>query len=161
MDTTSVQALIDTRSEVERWANESVEVRIYLKFPVESYCLRLSQFHFSSVRSPWTRRALVAGGFGFERPRGSSPAEVTSVVPPFENLRDDRDQDNKVDDSEQLYGRRDGSRESGSSQEYINESALTLDDMPFFHFDLATAVRAAERNTGTSPSGRSSVMEKK
>ena len=39
------------------------------------------------------------------------------------------------------------------------EAPIVPEDTPFFHFDLATAVRAAERVSETSPSA--SIVEKK
>ncbi len=47
LDTTGVQNLIDLRNVVEKWADAPVE------------------FHFAAVLAPWTRRALIAGGFGY------------------------------------------------------------------------------------------------
>ncbi|KAJ3558108.1 hypothetical protein NM688_g1116 [Phlebia brevispora] len=61
VDTTAVQALIDTRTEIERWTNHPVE------------------FHFATVLSPWIRRALVAGGFGTGA-RLNGPTEIAQVV---------------------------------------------------------------------------------
>ncbi|KAI5823724.1 sulfate permease [Schizophyllum commune Tattone D] len=72
IDTTAVQSLIDTRSEIERWTNAPVE------------------FHFASILSPWIRRALVAGGFGFgarAHDAGRSH-EVAPVVPYRDGLRE-------------------------------------------------------------------------
>ncbi|KAG9318408.1 sulfate transporter family-domain-containing protein [Chiua virens] len=62
IDTTAVQALIDTRSEVERWAAAPVE------------------FHFASILSPWIQRALIAGGFGSGSLPAELPREVAAVV---------------------------------------------------------------------------------
>lgn len=62
IDTTGVQNLVDARKEVEKWADRHVE------------------FHFSGILSPWTRRALIAGGFGRAHgPHGTAP-EVAPVV---------------------------------------------------------------------------------
>lgn len=63
IDTTGVQALVDTRSEVERWVGGPVE------------------FHFATLLSPWIRRALVAGGFGTGDSRLSDLAEIAGIVP--------------------------------------------------------------------------------
>ena len=53
-----MQALVDTRNEVERWANRSIE------------------FHFAGVLSPWIKLALVAYGFGTGEPLARIPAEI-------------------------------------------------------------------------------------
>ena len=63
LDTTGVQNLIDTRKEVEKWADRPVE------------------FHFTGILSPWIRRALIAGGFGIGRTRHGSAMEIAPVVP--------------------------------------------------------------------------------
>ena len=65
VDTTSVQALVDARGEIERWADHPVE------------------FHFSSILSPWIRRSLVGGGFGYDhQSRPDSRRHDVATVPP-------------------------------------------------------------------------------
>ncbi|TFY76919.1 hypothetical protein EWM64_g7091 [Hericium alpestre] len=61
IDTTAVQALIDTRNEIERWTDRPVE------------------FHFATILSPWIRRALVAGGFGTGRGASANLREIAPV----------------------------------------------------------------------------------
>ncbi|KAI6036674.1 sulfate transporter family-domain-containing protein [Pisolithus microcarpus] len=78
IDTTAVQALIDTRNEVQRWVNHPVE------------------FHFASVLSPWARRALIAGGFGTGTPVSDIPPEIAPVVPYRGCLRGDWGRDDKI-----------------------------------------------------------------
>ncbi|KAJ6493233.1 sulfate transporter family-domain-containing protein [Mycena sanguinolenta] len=123
IDVTAVQALIDTRNEVERWADHPVE------------------FHFATLRSPWIRRALIAGGFGTGVPSSRVPLEIAKVVP-YREL-----QDNTV----QL--RRDPDVEAGDKISKVPESpAPSLEgcapvietDTPFFHVDIAAAVHTAE-----------------
>ena len=63
LDTTGVQNLVDTRKEVEKWADRPIE------------------FHFSGILSPWIRRALIAAGFGHGQPRHGTALEVAPVVP--------------------------------------------------------------------------------
>lgn len=113
------------------------------------------QFHFSSVLSPWTRRALVAGGFGFSHPHRSSPTEVSPVIPSYEDLHDENKHENWISDTE---GQTVESSSGLPNERLVDESALNLDDLPFFHFDLASAVAAAERDE--TPSTRSSVLKK-
>ncbi|KAK0522149.1 Sulfate permease 2 [Tilletia horrida] len=59
VDTTSIQALIDVRRQLERYAGHPVE------------------FHFASILSPWIRRGLLAGGFG----TGSAERRITEIAP--------------------------------------------------------------------------------
>ncbi|GBE82467.1 Probable sulfate permease [Sparassis crispa] len=122
IDTTAVQALIDTRTELERWADHPIE------------------FHFATILSPWIRRALIAGGFGTGVASSSIPLEIAPVVP----YRGGR----KVPTPDKLHD-----EESGGSiqqvpshlQDVEDESEpISLVDTPFFHFDLISAVRAAE-----------------
>ncbi|KAI1662744.1 sulfate permease [Daldinia decipiens] len=55
VDATSVQALIDVRNQLDRYTQpDTVE------------------WHFANVRNAWTRRALVAAGFGFLQPKGDA-----------------------------------------------------------------------------------------
>ncbi|KAI0095346.1 sulfate permease [Daldinia grandis] len=57
VDATSVQALIDVRNQLDRYTQpDTVE------------------WHFANVRNAWTRRALVAAGFGFLLPKGDAEA---------------------------------------------------------------------------------------
>lgn len=67
LDTTGVQNLIDLRREVEKWADQPVE------------------FHFAAILAPWTRRALIAGGFGYGGKR-DLVAEIAPAVPPVDAL---------------------------------------------------------------------------
>jgi len=123
VDMTSVQALIDTRREVERWTNHPVE------------------FHFASILSPWIRRALVAAGFGFDhRIQSPRPHDVATIVPyDHPQLRSpipkDVEAGNSKDilDSDPVYGR----------EQHGEASAVPI-DTPYFHLDLAEAVAAAE-----------------
>ncbi|KAI0781182.1 sulfate permease [Trametes elegans] len=126
IDTTAVQALIDTRNEVERWADKPVE------------------FHFATILSPWIRRALIAGGFGTGV--SNAPAEIAPVVP----YRGGRTlpEKHKVVDIEAID-------EEGVD---VSEAPIVPEDTPFFHFDLTSAVRAAE--AGLAPLGYAHQSER-
>lgn len=131
IDTTGVQALVDTRIEVERWADRRVE------------------FHFANILSPWIRRGLVAGGFGIGQTSLSVPKEVAPIVPyedlPHEGTHDTSDVESGV------------KRHVSSIRSRSSRVPATLDATPFFHFDLESAVRAAESGlTYQYASGRSS-----
>ncbi|THG97802.1 hypothetical protein EW026_g4262 [Hermanssonia centrifuga] len=146
IDTTGIQALVDTRNEVERWADRTIE------------------FHFSSILSPWIRRSLVAAGFG----RGDSTSYIRHEVAPVTRFHDDfiadpehvdKDrqkqtaQAHRLPDPEEIITevRPSSSRTSSEfTYEGPEESSpkstarLVHAITPFFHFDLAAAVRAAE-----------------
>ncbi|KAI0818831.1 sulfate permease [Irpex lacteus] len=138
IDTTAVQALVDTRDEVERWANHPVE------------------FHFATVLSPWIRRALIAGGFGIGR-KGRTPAEIAPVVD-LGDVRNVEDQDNDSDNAtgekidlesnrqQPITELRRGSSSSNSDAAITYGQPISLENTPFFHFDVVAAVKAAEGN---------------
>ncbi|KAI5124536.1 hypothetical protein M0805_003059 [Coniferiporia weirii] len=137
IDTTGVQALVDTRTEVERWADRSIE------------------FHFANVLSPWIRRALVAGGFGIGRPSAGVPAEIAPVVPATYDDSDREDfKKSPSDDPESNIKRRTlkSTANSDLSRAFNLNNSVGSSATPFFHFDLETAVKAAELGTPT-PSG--------
>lgn len=128
IDTTAVQALIDARTEIERWTD----------YPVE--------FHFATILSPWIRRALVAGGFGHGTSHSKIPREIAAVVP----YRDGRSPDD-------ISIRATSDLESGDAKANIREEGQSIDNIweplmsshtPFFHLDLTSAVRAAESGLG-------------
>ncbi|KAF7338482.1 Sulfate permease [Mycena venus] len=129
VDVTAVQALIDTRNEVERWADHPVE------------------FHFATLLSPWIRRALVAGGFGTGETSSRVPRDFAQVVP-YRELHDS----NPAAELHRLE--RDSDVEAGDKISKVPESPdpsslegyapVVETDTPFFHLDLAAAVRAAE-----------------
>ncbi|SJL01238.1 related to sulfate permease II [Armillaria ostoyae] len=115
IDTTAVQALIDTRNEIERWTDHPVE------------------FHFATILSPWIRRALVAGGFGVGQ---RVPQEIAAVVPYRD--RTTAPSEPREGDVETSDWKQDRNSSASVSQD---DSALQT---PFFHFDLVSAVHAAE-----------------
>jgi solute carrier family 26 (sodium-independent sulfate anion transporter), member 11 len=124
VDTTSVQALVDTRDQIERWADDPVE------------------FHFASILSPWIRRSLVAAGFGYDR--RSLPNcrrhDVTTVSPPYDVLHvgpSSTDMDARETKEVQFPDPSYGTVDRG-------EVSTVQVDTPFFHLDLAEAVAAAE-----------------
>ncbi|KLO18575.1 high affinity sulfate permease [Schizopora paradoxa] len=143
LDTTGTQALVDTRNEVERWANRSIE------------------FHFAGVLSPWIKRALVACGFGTGEPSARLPAEIAASqhYGGLENLTHGTiTEENAHSDDPELGLKRD--RDSGKFTTETTENAPKIDqygalsslDTPFFHFDLQSAVRAAELGANASDS---------
>ncbi|KAL1947588.1 hypothetical protein VTO73DRAFT_13312 [Trametes versicolor] len=149
LDTTGVQALIDTRTEVERWADHPVE------------------FHFATILSPWIRRALVAGGFGGGTLTTRMHEEIAPVtryhdqyIADPEHIGPSKGSHEREDDLEappniaQISVR---SSSEGTVRSVPGDAAapMMLPSTPFFHLDVATAVRAAEGGV-TRPS---SIME--
>ncbi|KAK7023763.1 sulfate permease [Favolaschia claudopus] len=131
IDVTAVQSLIDTRNEVERWADHSVE------------------FHFATLLSPWIRRALIAGGFGTGIPSSQVPREIAQVVPYRElqggNTAELRKLGRESDDAE-------AGEKTPKVPESLDEYAPVVEtDTPFFHLDLAAAVHAAETASTSTP----------
>ncbi|KAH7916027.1 sulfate transporter family-domain-containing protein [Hygrophoropsis aurantiaca] len=128
VDTTAVQALIDTRNEVQKWADHHVE------------------FHFATILSPWIRRALIAGGFGIGTPLSDIPNEIASVVPYRGGRREQwqSDSDSSHTDDLEAHNLSHPPVATGSG----DRAPLLTVETPFFHFDLATAVKAAESGVG-------------
>ncbi|KAF8061495.1 sulfate permease [Lyophyllum atratum] len=128
IDTTAVQALIDTRTEVEKWADHPVE------------------FHFATILSPWIRRALTAGGFGLGISASRVPPDLAAVVPYRDGRNHIPEQDvDLTDDIESGDIKRADTRSSDQSSGF---EAIIAEDTPFFHIDLVSAVRAAESGNG-------------
>nr|GAT61246.1 sulfate permease [Mycena chlorophos] len=128
LDVTAVQALVDTRNEVERWADHAVE------------------FHFATLLSPWIRRALLAGGFGTN---GSTfvPTEIAiAQVHPYADSNFQQRSLGKRDSSSDLEA---GDAKQPTSYPEGFEPVVET-NTPFFHFDLATAVKAAENGSLSS-----------
>lgn len=93
----------------------------------------------------------MAGNFGIGRPNTKLPAEVTPVVPAQFGISEDIKERSPTDDSER------GTVDKGFGATTHEEmsAAFSSDDTPFFHYDLASAVRAAEltvRNNSTRAS---------
>ncbi|KAH9483746.1 putative sulfate permease C3H7.02 [Psilocybe cubensis] len=122
LDTTATQALIDTRTEIEKWADHPVE------------------FHFASVLSPWIRRALIAGGFGTGI-SASKTHDIAAVVPYRDGAEELPRFSKERDDVESLKNLKGRSSPSPSKDGYVD---VISSDTPFFHIDLAGAVKAAE-----------------
>ncbi|KAJ3572486.1 hypothetical protein NP233_g3043 [Leucocoprinus birnbaumii] len=127
LDTTATQVLIDTRIEIERWTNYSVE------------------FHFATIMSPWIRRALVAGGFGIGQSHSQAPRELAALI---------SDRDGLLVDDLESPGSSMSDTEAGHTKVQMQEversanpdnwEALLREETPFFHPDLISACRAAE-----------------
>ncbi|KAJ1737725.1 hypothetical protein LPJ72_000194 [Coemansia sp. Benny D160-2] len=131
VDITSIQNLVDVRKQLDRYADAEVP------------------WHFAGVKSPWIRRALVAGGFGSS---GSSTRTVFSVA----NIggsddRDVRDAGAAGDAGDPHWRRSVTKLADADGREPSIESLLVpmlSSSHPFFHFDLDEALEAAELELG-------------
>ncbi|KAF9036709.1 sulfate permease [Panaeolus papilionaceus] len=130
IDTTAIQALIDARREIEKWADHPVE------------------FHFATVLSPWIKRALVAGGFGIGQSASRVPQEIAAIVP-FHDSAIRNPEFDQQRDIESVEDVKKGPSPSPSAAGFAN---VISPDTPFFHIDLAGAVAAAESGVGSSRS---------
>jgi sodium-independent sulfate anion transporter 11 len=140
VDVTSVQGLIDVRAQLDRYAApENVE------------------WHFASINSRWTKRALTTAGFGYlDRERFQARAHWNPVYSyaPLENAVRAADEEEGV-----------RSVGEGKAREAFRGKVSTLhgQNRPFFHIDVAAAVESAvagiESREGVS--GRSSGYDGK
>jgi sodium-independent sulfate anion transporter 11 len=105
--------------------------------------LRL-QFHFATILSPWIRRALVAGGFGYGTPHSTVAPEVAEVIPDYSEKEGREELNRPRVDVESDGSIRTVTRQQESRTELKGWASLLPQDTPFFHPDLSSAVRAAE-----------------
>ncbi len=120
---TSVQALVDTRKEVERWTDQPVE------------------FHFASILSPWIRRSLVASGFGYDHRDQSTRAHDVAPIVPYD---DPQTQSPIQRDPEAGESKVIALGDSSYGEVHRGEASAVPIDTPYFHLDLSEAVAAAE-----------------
>jgi solute carrier family 26 (sodium-independent sulfate anion transporter), member 11 len=105
----------------------------------------LFQFHFATVLSPWIRRALVAGGFGGIQGVGEESHGLPYEVAPVVSYGYDKAHPDAKPTDEEALGSKHKSASSSRDEAAAGHTSLYPQDTPFFHFDLASAVRAAER----------------
>ena len=123
LDATGVQALVDTREQVEKYAQGRVN------------------FHFASILSPWIKRALLAGGFGADNKGLTSERrviEVAAVVPVNSDATFSVDKQGQSGPSTVDF--------SSPKDKLV---PLMQTNTPFFHIDLDDALSAAinDRNS--------------
>lgn len=121
VDVTSIQGLIDVRAQLDRYAApESVE------------------WHFASINSRWTKRALTTAGFGYiDRDRFASRAHWNPVFSyaPLENEAPKRQDTEAQDEIHAADGHK--SLPSGKV------TTIHGQNRPFFHVDVPAAVESA------------------
>lgn len=136
VDTTAVQNLIDLRTEVEKWADHSVE------------------FHFATILSPWIKRALIAGGFGFGAANSGS-SSYSEYRARFNPLADHEGGVPYSYVGESIPGQADQARAAAGNQGHLDPSTLDEElQTPFFHVDLTEAVRYAEEGASLDLAGK-------
>ena len=137
LDVTAAQALIDLRDQFNRYtAPDRVE------------------WHFAGVQNRWTKRALVASGFGYEA-RGASGEErdaagrlvaVAEAIAAPSTAEDEKAQSQEKTevDIEAAAGSRSAS--SSSSSRGARYVPLYGINRPYFHVDVETALASVVRN---------------
>lgn len=137
IDVTSAQALVDLRDQFDRYASPNKV-----------------EWHFAGIGNRWTKRALVASGFGYGAPATEEGSDGSDISKP-EPLVAVAQVDSRVDT-------RDNSEtESGSGKgisPVVTTVAVGADsrkgsfvpvsglNRPYFHVNLATAVESAVRS---------------
>ena len=137
IDCTGVQALVDIRQQLDRYADFEVE------------------YHFAHIQSPWIKRALVAGGFGSGNPKMRILEVVTvpSVITPDGSNFIVNQSDHQEKSPEGIVTNENLVRTlSGWPFETKDAGDLCLlpiieTNCPFFHLSLDHAVRSAESAT--------------
>lgn len=141
VDITSVQNLIDVRNQLDRYANpEKVE------------------WHFAAIRSRWTKRALVAGGFGIATSdnHGSnqrwqpvfSVAEIGEVDTTFiaQELIGEQREEGGLDAVGYGEAQADSYEEGVGLLRGVRVVPVSSVSRPFFHPDIEGALRSAIHN---------------
>lgn len=138
-----------------------------MTFPPNNPLIRDLQFHFANILSPWIRRSLVAAGFGTGHRENSGVRHEVAPVTRYHDqyIADPRHCDDeaakedarsaRLEDPEAIIETPTPSSSRSSSQitiASVSEVDAKLSSIapimpvatPFFHFDIAAAVRAAE-----------------
>lgn len=141
VDVTSIQALIDVRNQLDKFAAPEVV-----------------DWHFANVENRWTKRALAAAGFGFRTPRsnnestgkwkaifsiadlgGDDSAATAAAIDEKARNAPVRQDIEAVDDS--IHSE---SSEKGAIRESTHRLVAVQGlNRPYFHLDLQEAVDAA------------------
>jgi sodium-independent sulfate anion transporter 11 len=109
------------------------------------------QFHFSTILSPWIRRALVAGGFGVGKSYSKVHPGVAALIPcddgtGFEGTSKPSQSD--IEKGEIKTDKTEVRHHERAPDEPKACELLFPPETPFFHIDLHSAVRAAESGLG-------------
>lgn len=128
VDVSSVQNLIDVRNQLDRYAAPASV-----------------SWHIANITSPWTRRALAAGGFGYPKYNSveSQWKPIISIAESedFSAPEKPRDLENPDELSEKEIKAASSSPERSSSGK--STAPLYGVNRPFFHVDVASALESA------------------
>ncbi|KAJ1938868.1 hypothetical protein EC988_007462 [Linderina pennispora] len=119
VDITSVQNLLDVRQQLDRHADCSVS------------------WHFVGIKSVWTRRALIAAGFG--APASASQRPVFTVANVGLQQENDNDKPAISEDPNSL-----SEHEQAAILREVKTVPVMSIDRPFFHIDMGEALAAAK-----------------
>ncbi|OQE36956.1 hypothetical protein PENCOP_c011G01354 [Penicillium coprophilum] len=126
VDVTCVQRLMDIRTQLDRRS---------APIPV--------QWHFASIKSRWTKRALHAAGFGY------------SQSPPEENetkTEDPSSQSSKTSTDAEKGGMEMSVSPELAAMSFSTPDALESASRRFFHLDLTSALRSVDVYLAMNPS---------
>ena len=107
-----------------------------------------TQFHFAGIQSVWTRRALIAAGFGTGTPASGLPVESGPQITPYHGVATlgARDRAGPSDEEEAIkFKQKDDNLRTLADSD---TGSFLSSDTPFFHVDLFAAVHAAESLVG-------------
>ncbi|KAG9238342.1 putative sulfate permease 2 [Amylocarpus encephaloides] len=168
VDITSVQQLIDVRNQLDKYAAPSTV-----------------DWHFSSINNRWTKRALVAAGFGYPTiPQGEGDASIARWKPIFsvaelggavelgvsvEPVGDEKrqgaggaDADKINHDSDSLSSSSDIKGDSKPPQVTgaYKRSAVVVNGLnrPLFHIDLTSSLQSAIANVEARASSDAALL---
>lgn len=111
------------------------------------HLLKVIQFHFASILSPWNQRALIAGGFGIGTPTGV-PSEIAAVVTYGDEHRAAWKAHTETSPIDVEAHETSQPSLPRGREEVLETAPLLTEATPFFHFDLVAALRAVEVNPG-------------
>ncbi|RKF76011.1 Sulfate permease 2 [Golovinomyces cichoracearum] len=143
VDITSVQQLVDVRNQLDIYASPGAV-----------------DWHFCNIKNPWTKRGLLAAGFG----RPSNPGEVLKKWQPIFGIAKTRNLDNEsliIDNNEHEARLEKSNQQISGNLIQINKEVrpqmamVRGSNYPFFHADLM----GAWLNVNTSSSMRESEAE--
>jgi sodium-independent sulfate anion transporter 11 len=128
VDITSIQNLIDVRNQLDRYAAPDVV-----------------EWHFASVNNRWTKRALIAAGFGNKTLATDTP----HVWRPIFSVADIGGDDSaataaQANQGQHIHDLETGRSEASSSSDKVKRVAMVHGiNRPLFHVDLTAAVESA------------------
>lgn len=137
IDVTSAQALVDLRKQFGRYAAPDIV-----------------EWHFAGVTNRWTKRALVASGFGYDLGASADDVDEKGASGPLVAVADleSGSSSSSVDvkgGEERVAGEEIEPVAAQRTNAQTHEGKLVPVygvNRPYFHVDLATAVEAAVRS---------------